>query len=486
MHFDVIIIGSGAGGGTLAHELARAGKRIAIIERGGFLRREPENWNAREVFGKGRYVSQDTWLDRSGRPFQPQSHYFVGGATKLYGAALFRLRPSDFRERQMSGGTSPAWPLSYEDFEPWYSAAEHMYHVRGHHGEDPTEGPWSRMYRHPAVEHEPRIQQLSDDLERAGFHPFHAPAGVLPSRGCTLCATCDGFACQLGAKADAEAIAVRPVMNRDNVTLLTNARVTRLHANLGVVTHVELERDGRTELHSADVIVVSAGAVNSAALLLRSGLTDRSGQLGQNYMSHVSQAVMALSLEPNPTTFQKTMAVHDFYEEGLGAVQMLGKSSAEAMRGESALAALAPGWTLEKIAAHSIDFWLSTEDLPRLENRVTLEGDGTIRLSVTQTSEEEAGRLYRATKNMLRQAGVHGPFLRKPMPLAAVAHQAGTARFGADPETSVLDLNCRMWGYSNLFVVDASFMPSIGAVNPALTIMANALRVGAHVIKELG
>lgn len=485
MHFDAIIIGSGAGGGTLAHELARAGRRIAIIERGGFLRREPENWDAREVFGKGRYVSQDTWLDRSGRPFQPQSHYFVGGATKLFGSALFRLRPSDFGTRQMSDGISPAWPLDYSDFSPWYDAAEQLYQVRGHHGEDPTGGSWGRQYPQPPVPHEPRIQQLSDDLERAGFHPFHAPSGVLPSRGCKLCATCDGFACQLGAKADAETIAVRPVMNLDNVTLLTNARVSRIYTIRRRARLVVVERNGARELHSADVIIVSAGAVNSAALLMRSGLEDRSGQLGRNFMSHVSKVVMALSREPNPTVFQKTMAVHDFYERGLGAIQMVGKSSADAIRGESALAALLPHWSLEKIAAHGIDFWLSTEDLPRPGNRVTLEGDGTIRLSVSQTGHREAWQLFEATKRMLRTAGMHDIFLRKSMPVEAVAHQAGTARFGNDPETSVLDLNCKMWGYDNLYCVDSSFMPSVGAVNPALTIIANALRVGHYLITEV-
>jgi choline dehydrogenase-like flavoprotein len=481
MHYDAIVIGSGAGGGTVAHVLARAGKRVAIIERGGWLPREPENTSALEVFGKGRYTSAGTWYDRDGRPFRPQAHYNVGGATKMYGAALFRLRPDDFNERTLRDGTSPAWPLSYGDMEPWYSAAEQMYHVRGCHGEDPTEGPWSRQYPHPAVPHEPRIQRLSDALEQAGYSPFHAPCGVLPARGCILCGTCDGFPCRLGAKADAEAIAIRPIRNLDNVTLMTGAQVTRIFENLGSATHVEVMRNGKAEHHSADVIIVSAGAVNSAALLLRSGLTDKSGQLGGNYMCHRSQAVMALTAEPNPTQFQKTLAVNNFYEQGLGSVQMLGKSSADAIRGESWMATLAPHWSLEQVAAHAIDLWLTTEDLPREGNRVTVDEAGRIHLSVVQSGAMEAAQLYRATKAMLREAGVHGAFLHKNMPLAAIAHQSGTARFGNDPATSVLDKNCRMWGYDNLFVVDSSFMPSVGAANPALTVMANALRVGDHI-----
>lgn len=486
MHYDAIVIGSGAGGGTIASVLAHAGKRVAIIERGGFLPREPENASAREVFGNGRYVSKDTWLDSGGKPFQPQSHYYVGGATKLYGAALFRLRPSDFSERQLSDGTSPAWPLSYADFEPWYTAAEQLYGVRGHHGEDPTEGSWSGQYPFPAVPHEPRIQQLSDALKRAGYSPFHAPAGVLQRKGCTLCATCDAYPCQLGAKADAETVAVRPLLKLDNVVLMTGATVTRIHTGAGRARFVDIMRDGKEETHEADVIILAAGAVNSAKVLLTSGLANSSGQVGRNYMSHLSQAVMAVTREPNPTTFQKTMGVHDFYEEGLGGIQMLGKSSADAMKGESWLAAHMPDPALREMAGHSIDLWLSTEDLPKPENRVTLESEGTIRLSVEQTGQEEADRLYRATKTMLREAGVHGAFLRKQMPLAAVAHQAGTARFGTDPATSVLDLNCEAWDVPGLFVTDTSFFPSIGAVNPALTIYANALRVGSYIVSQLG
>jgi choline dehydrogenase-like flavoprotein len=403
---------------------------------------------------------------------------------------LFRLRPRDFEARQERDGISPAWPLGYTDMGPWYDEAEQMYSVRGHHGEDPTEGSWSRQYPLPAVPHEPRIQQLSDDLTRAGYHPFHAPAGVLTAKGCILCGTCDGFACQLGAKSDAETVAVRPLLGMDNVTLMTNTRVRRIIAPGGQARWVDVVRtdeDGEKyrELHSANIIVLAAGAVNSAAILLRSGLANSSGQVGRNYMSHLSQAVMAITPEPNPTVFQKTLCINDFYNEGLGCIQMLGKSSAEAMRGESRLAALAPGWSLEKVAAHALDFWLSTEDLPRPENRVTLDADGTIRLSVTQTSQRAAHQLYAATKKMLWASGVDALFLRKMMPLTAVAHQAGTLRFGTDPATSVLDPFCQTWDVRNLYVTDSSFMPSVGATNPALTVMANALRLGHHLATDV-
>ena len=191
--YDVIIIGTGAGGGTLARHLAPSGKRILLLERGDWLPREPQNWLAEDVFVDNRYVSPDTWYDEKGKPFQPQIHYFVGGATKLYGAALYRLRKEDFGELRHHDGISPAWPISYDELEPYYTQAEQLYEVHGARGEDPTEPPASAPYPFPAVSHEPRIQQLSDDLAAAGYHPFHAPCGIrlneanMPYSTCVRC-----------------------------------------------------------------------------------------------------------------------------------------------------------------------------------------------------------------------------------------------------------------------------------------------------------
>ena len=178
-YYDVIIIGSGAGGGTLACHLAQSGKRILILERGDWLPQELENWDASEVFVKNRYVPQETWYDKDNKPFQPEVHYWVGGATKLYGAALYRLRKEDFGELKHYDGISPAWPISYAEMEPYYTRAEQTYHVHGARGEDPTEPPASAPYPFPAISHEPRIQQLHDDLAEAGYHPFHSPNGIM-------------------------------------------------------------------------------------------------------------------------------------------------------------------------------------------------------------------------------------------------------------------------------------------------------------------
>jgi len=513
-NYDVIIIGTGAGGGTLAHALADSGKNILLLERGDFLPRELDNWDPKPVFVTGKYISKDTWFDRDGKPFQPQVHYVVGGATKMYGAALYRLRPGDFGEIKHVDGISPAWPLTYDDFEPWYSAAERLYQVHGNGGEDPTEGPRSEPYPWPAVSHEPRLQQISDKLAKGRYHPFHAPCGILlneadrPRSTCIRCATCDGYPCMVHAKADAEVIAVRPLLGRSNVTLLTRAEVTRLQTDDSgrTVTGVVVSRDGNREVYRGDIVVVSAGAANSAKLLLNSatdrhpnGLANGSDQVGRNYMFHNSRAISALSKEPNDTVYQKTLGVNDFYfatkdyEYPMGNVQMVGKSNAEAMRGEKPdLTWFAPEWSLTDVAKHSVDWWLTTEDLPVPENRVTLDKDGNIHLTYSPTNLEEHDRLYEELKKILNHTGMaaHHVFRKNfyadmDIPLAGCAHQAGTCRFGTDPATSVLDTNCMAHELDNLYVVDTSFFPSIGAVNPALTAMANALRVGDHIRQRI-
>ncbi|MBV1853720.1 GMC oxidoreductase [Catellatospora tritici] len=513
--YDVIIIGTGAGGGTLARHLAASGKRILLLERGDWLPREPANWSAADVFIDNRYISPDTWYNADGKPFQPQVHYFVGGATKLYGAALYRLRREDFGQLQHHDGISPAWPITYEQIEPYYTLAEQMYQVHGARGEDPTEPPASAAYPFPAVSHEPRIQQLSDDLAAAGYHPFHAPCGIrlnetnMPYSVCVRCESCDGFPCPLHAKSDAEVFGVRPALEQSNVELLTHAEVVRLETNAAgtAVTTVVVDHEGHEERYSADIIVVAAGAANSAKLLLQSatdkhprGLANGSDQVGRNYMFHDSQAVLALSKEPNPTVFQKTLGVNDFYFRGpdfdypMGNIQMIGKSQADMFRGEKPLATkLAPTWALADIARHAVDFWLSTEDLPLAENRVTLGPGGAIKLTYRQSNPTAAERLYHQLKSMLGHLGMHSghlihrfAYMKSDIPIAGVAHQAGTCRFGTDPNSSVLDANCKAHELDNLYVVDTSCFPSIGAVNPALTAMANALRVGDHLLQRMG
>ncbi|MFF0344337.1 GMC family oxidoreductase [Kribbella sp. NPDC004875] len=513
--YDVVIIGSGAGGGTLAHRLAPSGKRVLILERGDWLPREAENWDAEAVFVDNRYISKDQWFDGHGKPFQPQVHYFVGGATKFYGAALYRLRERDFGELKHHGGISPAWPIPYDVMEPYYTQAEQLYQVHGSRGEDPTDPPASAPYPYPPVSHEPRIQQLFDDMAAVGLHPFHAPCGVMLDESrpafskCIRCATCDGFPCLVHAKSDADVVAVRPAIQHDNVTLLRNAVVRRLETDATgrTVTAVVAEVDGAEQRFGGDIVVLSAGAANSAKILLASandrhphGLANGSDQVGRNYVFHNSRAFLAVSTEKNDTRFQKTLAMNDYYfgdadfDYPMGNLQMVGKSSAPMYRGEKPVETLvAPTFALHDVAEHAVDFWLSAEDLPDPDNRVTLDADGNVVLSYTPNNTEPMEQLYKRVKKNLSKLGMHPHhliprdiYMKNDIPVAGCAHQAGTVRFGHDPATSVLDSDCKAHEVDNLYVVDTSFFPSIGAVNPALTAIANALRVGDHLVQRLG
>ncbi len=509
-HYDVIIIGTGAGGGTLAYRLAPSGKKILLLERGDFVPREKQNWDSRAVVGEGRYNNVEPWRDMKGNEFVPGAHYFVGGNTKFYGAALVRLRKQDFGELRHYGGVSPAWPLNYEDLEPYYTEAEYLYQVHGIRGEDPTEPPASKPYRFPPISHELRIQQLSDDLQKLGHRPFHLPLGVLmdeqnPHKSkCIRCSTCDGFSCLVQAKADAQVICVEPALEHSNVGLLTKSRVTRLETNPSgrIVTKVHVDHDGVPETYSANVVVSSCGAVNSAALMLRSandkhpnGLANSSDQVGRNYMCHTNSVMLALSKCENPTVFQKTFGLNDFYfaskewDFPMGHISFVGKSDADILA--AGAPKIVPGFTLDLMAKHSLDFWMTSEDLPDPKNRVTVTRDGQIQLNYTANNEEGHKRLQAKLKSLLKHVNcaeevIHlNAYIGKRIPLAGVAHQNGTLRFGRDPKTSVVDINCKAHDLDNLYVVDASFFPSCGAMNPALTIMANALRVGDHLLERL-
>jgi choline dehydrogenase-like flavoprotein len=520
-HYDVLVIGSGPGGATTAARVAETGRRVLLLERGGFLPRERDNWSSQAVFGDAKYTADETFYDRHDRPFQPELHYYVGGNSKVYGAALIRLLPGDFGEVRHPNGVAPAWPLSYGDLEPYYVRAEHLFWVHGRHGEDPFAGPSSRDYRYPPVRHEPRIQQLSDGLAELGLHPFHLPMGVQltqdedggasPDSRCIRCDRVDGFPCPVGAKADAEWAVIRPALAaHPNLTLMTSTTVERLltDASGRCVTGVAATLpDGSAHVFTADIVVLSAGAILSAVLLLKSandrhpaGLANSSDLVGRHYMRHNNLALIAFSREPNPTVFQKTLALNDFYGPGehweypMGNIQMLGKSDDWQIKGAAPHGlGWAPSAPYGEVARHSIDFWLSSEDLPLAGSRVTLRRDGAIKLTLQPDNNTEGLTRLRVTfQEMLSKLGmlemtfVRSLYLHKSFAAAATAHQAGTARFGTDPATSVLDVHCRAHDLDNLYVVDGSFMPSVGAVNPSLTIIANALRVGDHIAGRIG
>lgn len=538
-HFDVIIIGTGAGGGTLLHRLAASGKRILVLERGPFLPREKENWN---YFGSFKYYSSEVMFNKDGGEIRPGFSYFVGGNTKVYGAALFRLREKDFESYQHRDGLSPEWPIKYRDWENYYSQAEELYQVHGQASADPTE-PWrARDYPFPPISHEPRIAETFAALKQRGLKPYPAPMGVrlneaaMHLSACIRCDTCDGYPCLVGAKSDADVSCVRPVVfgqtqyrsaavsqtSRSSlagaatgfqhsraplaeVTLLTEAKVLRLHTSASgrEITGVVAEVKGQLREFSGDIVVVSCGAVNSAALLLRSandrhprGLANNSsGLVGRNLMKHVLGSLVAVTtLKPNPSKFQKTMAINDFYwgepgyEFPMGNIQLMGKTMIEGLRGyEAKYAPL----TIEEVAKNSIDWWLTTEDLPDARNQVRVAGTDRIVIDYTENNSEPFARLNARWREILTEidsayAGVRTGYFETKMPMHSLGHQVGTCKFGEDPKTSVLDLNCRTHDVDNLYVVDGSFFVSSGAVNPTLTIIANALRVGDHLLERLG
>ena len=508
--YDVAIIGSGAGGGTLAYALANAGKKVLLLERGGFLPREKENWDPHAVCHEARYNTKDMWHNQFGEEFNPHNHYWVGGNTKMYGAVLFRLRQQDFGQLKHHGGISPAWPLTYNDLAPWYTKAEKLYSVHGERGIDPTDPPGD-PYPHPPVSHEPRIQEVVDDITKTGLHPFPLPVGIRldeqhpETSECIRCNTCDGFPCLVHAKADAHTTCVMPALKTGNVTLRLHAKVVKLHtdANGRTITKIEADVNGKREEFTANIVSVSAGAINSAAILLLSandkhpkGLGNNgSGLVGRNYMCHLNSAVVSIGRKPNPTKFQKTFGVNDFYFGGpgfeypMGHFQMLGKMSKE-MIAEGA-PFFAPGLALDYIAQHSIDWWVTSEDLPAPENHIEVARDGGVTLHYTANNEEGHKRLLERLKKLTHEIGTDmvvmpkRGFLSQRIPLAGVAHQIGTLKFGTDPKTSVLDVNNKVHDIDNLYVVDGSFFPSSAAVNPALTIIANALRVSEHLVGRL-
>ncbi|MCP5491852.1 MAG: GMC family oxidoreductase [Chlamydiales bacterium] len=498
MDYDYIIIGTGAGGGTIAHKLAPTGKKILILERGNYLKRAKENWDPAAVFVKGHYNPGEMWLDKDGKEFEPGTHYYVGGNTKFYGAALLRLREKDFEEVKHYGGISPAWPLKYKDFQPYYLEAEKLYSVHGKRGEDPTEPPEKEPYSCDPVSHEPPVQKLIDRLKPHGFTIFHLPVGIrlneknYEKSQCIRCDTCDGFPCMVDAKADAHTTCIRPALSHENVTLITGAKAEKLIEENGKIVAVEVIKDGKKERFSAATFILSCGAINSSALLLKSGVANSSGMVGRHYMCHNNSAIVAISKEKNPTQFQKTLGINDYYygaddsELPLGHIQLLGKVKPEMLEGDAP--AITPGIALEEMADHAMGWWITSEDLPDPENRVTISPSGQIQLNYTENNLEAHKRLYEKLVNIIHLSSPtthifpNSLYLRKKIPLAGVAHQVGTCRFGTDPKTSVLDTNCKAHDLDNLYVVDGSFFPSVSGVNPGLTIIANALRVGDHLV----
>ena len=490
--FDVVIIGSGVGGGCIAHVLAPTGARIVILERGRRMPREDRNWDPEAVYADAAYKSDERWTDGRGRSFRPGQFYYVGGHTKVFGATIFRFRREDFCAMEHAGGLSPAWPIEYDTLEPYYARAERLFDVHGEAGADPTEPPRSGPYPYPPLRHNPAIAEVAERLRAQGLRPFPLPSSVQDHAGgaCVRCNTCDGFPCRLGAKGDAETCLIDPVLQHGNVALRTEALVVRLLADASGRRIEAAELADGTQVRG-DLFVLAAGAVNSAAILLRSvhakhpsGLANSSGMVGRHYMNHNCTAVMAIRpLRANREPFQKTLALNDFYlgdgdgSPPLGNLQLLGKIMEPMLRGEiRSVPRPVRAW----LAAHSVDWYAMSEDLPHPESRVRVRGDGAVVLDWRRSNLAAHKALVAKARRMLRAAGF--PIvLTRAFSKDTPSHQCGTVRFGHDPADAPLDPFCKAYDHENLYVVDASFFPSSAAVNPALTVAAQALRAGEHI-----
>lgn len=489
MNPDVLIIGSGMGGATLAAALAPSGKRILILERGERLEDCPEARDPAAIFGRGFFKPKETWRDVSGEVLNPGNYAFVGGNTKFYGAVLLRYRAEDFAPLKHLEGTTPGWPFPYADLEPFYQAAEELYRVRGEVAGDLTEPAHSGRYPFPPVPDEPDIAALRRAFVAQGLHPSALPLGVDLERWLARAPTTwDAFPDTTGAKSDAENCGLAAALKHPNVTLLTGARAVRLLAEGRRITGVEVERAGRREVLSAPVVCLCAGAILSAALLLASadadhprGLANGSDQVGRNFMNHNLTGMIAYNpLRRNRSVYEKTIQVNDFYLTGgpggepLGNIQMLGRITGPILAGEAGL----PLWLARHMADRSIHIMAMSEDLPDPDSRVFWK-NGEVVLDWRRTNTRAHDLLVKKLGQAMRRAG--WPIvLSRGFPKSKPSHQCGTARMGADPATSVVDAFGKAHDHDNLWILDASILPTSAAVNPSLTVAALALRAGAR------
>jgi choline dehydrogenase-like flavoprotein len=476
--YDAVIVGSGLGGATLALRLGERRLQVLVVERG-----------AAATPPAGTPPGDDSvFVDRLAGGTSDIS--VVGGASKFYGAALYRLRESDFRAVTHEAGTSPAWPIAYADLAPYYDQAEALYRVHGAPDGDPSEPPRGGPFPYPPIPHDPLIARMVQRLERSGTQVAAVPKGIDygPGRGCVLCPGCDAYYCTVDAKMDADTAALRPALATGNVRLATRTSCVRVLTDSDGVraTGVELLHAGATVRVEADIVAVCAGLTASPALLRASrnarhpeGLGNAQGVLGRYLAGHSVGTVFPLmGLRRVPSVHSKTFAINAFYEGApdwpypLGVIQIAGQMP----YWERTPRAVRP---LAKIVGtHGFLCFYMVEAVPTREAGLIFDGDRVVRSVEPPHSMGSFRKLRALTVGAFHRAG-YRTVARARHPL--FWHPVGTARFGADPGSSVLDPNCQVHGIAGLYVVDACTMPTAGAVNTALTIVALALRAGDHI-----
>ena len=503
--YDALVIGSGFGGAMAAHALVHAGQRVLLVERGGWVRRGPHNWSGEEVgLLCPHYDTESPYLVRDDAGGSTAGAFFcVGGPSVFYGGVALRLRQEDFEsDPDLDGSSGAAWPYAYADLEPYYTAAERIIGIAGSGTEDPTE-PWhSGPYTEQPGPLSDISRRIGDAARALGFHPFRLPLainhGAAPGRArCAACGTCDGFACAIGAKNDL-ATSVLPGLIERGLELRTGSAAVRLLAERGRVTGVAVAdvRTGRTTLVRARRVILAAGALASPHLLLASGLhrfNPGGHVVGRYLMRHLNRIVFgAFTRPPAPDgRFHKQLGIHDLYfgdpavrepRGKLGGIQQLATPPAALVRSQLAGPLGAIG---ARVAGHLTGLLTIAEDQPQFHNRAAIEPDRADRLGLpgltvthrySGRDRAASGALTRAARAVLRRAGALGFYQHT---IGTFSHAVGTVRMGRDPRTSALDGYGRFRGLDNLFVLDGSFMPRSGGVNPSLTIAANALRAAA-------
>ena len=493
MDADLIIVGSGVGGASLAAALAPSGLKIIVLEKGERILPTPEARDDVAIFQRGHFAPTEKWMGSDGTPFVAGNYYAVGGNSKFYGAVMYRYRETDFLPRAHLQGSSPGWPMRYADLEPWYGKAETLFRVRGTTKEDPSEPVHSTGYTYPPVPDEPVMRKVRDRLKRAGAHPSSLPLAIDIEQWLAEGKTgWDAFPNTGRGKIDAESGPLTDALAHQNVRLMTGAEVLRLETDaIGEQVLAAIVRvNGHEQRLTARAFAVAAGAIQTAALLLRSanathptGLANGSDQLGRNFMNHNSSAM--LTIDPrlrNTSIYQKTLSFNDFYDVDpvtgypLGNVQGLGRITAPILQANMKIL---PMPLARLVAAYAFGWFLQSEDIPNPESRVMVK-DGQIVMHWQRSNMAAHEALIARTKSVMKRAGfpivlVH-TFGRK-----TTSHQCGTARLGRDIAQSVVNTDLRAHQIKNMWITDASVLPTSAAVNPALTVAALVLRSAGSV-----
>jgi choline dehydrogenase-like flavoprotein len=496
-HYDVIVIGSGAAGGSLLLPLAAAGRRVLLLERGGPMAPADPQAADVELFRKARYHAAEPWFGPDGDPFAPQTLYALGGNSKIWGGVLERLREREFSGLALQEGPVPAWGIGYDELAPYYERAEALYRVHGRSGVDPTEPPRRADFPHRPRPIEPFLEELRGSLQRQGTHPYDLPLSWAEAPP--------------GASGDAQLFGVEPARHAPSVTVRERCQVRRLHVNPGgtAVRGVEAQIDGQLWLFAADQVVLAAGAINTAEILLRSatdrhphGLANGSDQVGRNLMKPQLSAILQRAAAPTSARYARSLGITDYYwgdknvSFPLGSIQSGGGVLQDAQFAESPpvlslVTRLLPRAGLRSLASRTITWWAMSAVRPDPENRVTLRGP-SLQIQYVPNNREAHDRLvYRWLDTISRVerdplCTVVTPFPIHPRgesPLPAMGNVCGTCRMGSDPASSVVDLRGRSHQLANLWIADASVFPSCPAVGFGLTVIANALRIGAALLE---